>query len=158
MYNAPSVVYPVGRSAFHGGLLVALGVVSAAVGVMCLVESDFRALGVWAWLPGASAGAGWLFWATWACLSWLRLPRGTLRWDSQRVEEGSTSSGAWSWTDRAGSEALVLSGMERVLDLQDRVLLRFSGPGLGRRWAWVERSGSPGRWNDLRRALVASLA
>ena len=48
--------------------------------------------------------------------------------------------------------------MERVLDLQDRVLLCFSGPGVGRRWAWVERSGSPGRWNDLRRALVASLA
>ncbi len=157
MHNAPSVVFPVGRCAFQGWLLVALGAVSAAVGTLFLVESDFRTLGVWGWFPGVAGVVGWLLWATWACLSWLRSPQGTLHWESRRVaEEGANS--AWSWTDRNCSEPLTLNSMERVLDLQGRVLLRFCGPGVGQRWAWVERSGSPARWNDLRRALVASRA
>ncbi|AOF85162.1 hypothetical protein BSY239_2522 [Hydrogenophaga sp. RAC07] len=157
MHNAPSVVFPVGRCAFHGWLLVALGGVSGAVVALFLVESNFRNLGVWGWLPCVAGIAVWLSWTTWALLTWLSSPQGSLHWDSRRVAEDGTR-GAWSWTDRNHSEQLILNSMERVLDLQDRVLLRFRGPGMGRRWAWVVRSGSPGRWSDLRRALVASLA
>lgn len=157
MHNAPSVVFPVGRCAFHGWLLVALGGVGGAVGMLFLVESDVRNLGVWGWLPGVAGMAAWLLWTTWALLTWLSSPQGSLHWESRRVAEEGTS-GAWSWADRNCPEPLTLNSMERVLDLQDRVLLRFSGPGVGRRWAWVERRSSPGRWNDLRRALVAGLA
>jgi hypothetical protein len=157
MHNAPSVVFPVGRCAFQGWLLVALGAVSSAVGTLFLVESDFRNLGVWGWFPGVAGVVGWLLWTAWACLSWLRSPQGTLHWEPRRVaEEGA--KGAWSWTDRNCSEPLTLNSMERVLDLQGSVLLRFSGAGVGPRWAWVERRSSPGRWNDLRRALLASRA
>jgi len=157
MNNAPSVVYPVGRCAFQGGLLVALGGVSGAVGLLFLAEMDFRTLGVRGWLPGVAASALWLIWMTWALLSWRRSPQGSLRWEPQRrVEDGI--NGAWSWTDRAGSEPLTLTSVERVLDLQGCILLRLSERGERPRWAWIERSSSPARWNDLRRALVSSCA
>ncbi len=157
MHNAPSVVFPVGRCAFQAWLLGALGAVSAAVGMLFLIESDLRTFGVRGWLPCVAGVVGWLIWATWAFLSWLRSPQGTLRWEPWRVEEGG-ASGVWSWTDHAGAEPQVLSGMERVLDFQSRVLLRFCEPGRGQRWVWVERGAFPARWNDLRRALVASRA
>lgn len=155
MHNAPSVVFPVGRCAFPAWLLAALGALSAAMGILFFIESDSQASGFPAWLPIVAGVGGWLIWATWATLNWLRSPQGTLRWEPRRVEPGSTP-GAWSWTDSAVAEPLVLSSVERVIDLQGRVLLRFGGPGLGQQWAWVEQRSSPTRWNDLRRALLAS--
>jgi hypothetical protein len=157
MHNAPSVVYPVGRCAFQGWLLMVLGALSAAVVALFLVESDFRTLGVSAWLPGAVGVGVWLSWGTWACLSWFRAPQGSLRWEPRHVEEEG-SRGAWFWADGAGSEAVLLGSVERVLDFQGRVLLRFCGPGVGHRWAWLERRSLPARWGDLRRALLASRA
>ena len=154
MQNAPSVVFPVGRCAFQGGLLVALGMLSAAAGALFLVESDFQWLGAWGWLPGVTGLGVWLIWAAWAFASWQRSPQGSLRWDARPLADSGVQ-GIWSWSDGMASEPVELSNVERVLDLQSRVLLRLGGPGMGRQWVWVESGGCPARWNDLRRALVS---
>ena len=157
MHNAPSVVFPVGRCAFQGWLLVVLGMVGAAVGALFLVESDFWRLGAWGWLPGVTGMCVWLIWAAWAFANWRRSPEGSLRWDARQLAESGVQ-GIWAWTDRMASEPVELSDVERVLDLQSRVLLRICGPGMGRQWVWVESGSCPARWNDLRRALVSGRA
>ena len=155
MHNAPFVVYPVGRCAFQGWLLVCLGFLTAAVGVLLVLESQVRTLGVWHHASYLAGMFGWLMWVVWACLSWLRSPDGSLQWEPRGAQE-NTTKGSWSWIDSKGKEPLALSQVERVLDLQSRVLLRFGGQGMGQRWAWAEQSSFPVRWHDLRRALVAS--
>jgi hypothetical protein len=157
MRNAPSVVFPVGRCAFQGWLLVALAGLSGLSGLLFLVVSDVRILGGWGRLDCALGVVVWLAWTTWAALSWLRSPEGTLHWVSGCSEEGHPG-GNWSWTDRTGAEPVILTGMERLIDLQSRVLLHFSGPKIGAQWVWAERASSPSSWNDLRRALLASRA
>lgn len=157
MRNAPSVVYPVGRSAFQAWLLVFIAGLSGAVGASFLFGLNAPAQGLSGWLTCSVGVLAWSVWAAWAFLSWIRLPDGVLHWSS-RGGGGEDDAPAWSWTDRTASEPWVLSEMESVLDLQDRILLSIRGTGLGRRWIWVERSASPARWNDLRRALVAGCA
>ncbi len=157
MHSAPSVVYPVGRCAFHGWLLLALAGVSGAVGVLFWAGSDFRSRDIQDWIPCVAGTSAWLIWTAWALMSWSRSPRGSLRWESRRLAEGG-ANGAWSWTDRVCPEPMTLSGVERVLDLQGCILLRVSGRSVSPRWAWIERSSSPAHWNDLRRALVSSRA
>ena len=154
MQNAPSVVFPVGRCAFHGGLLLVLGMAIVAVGALFLAGLGGGTLGAWIWFPGVAGAVAWLIWAAWAFLSWQRSPRGSLRWEPQRGAEGG-APGTWSWIDRSAHEPQALSDVERVLDLQGRVLLRVCGAGVGRQWVWVERSGAPAHWNDLRRALLS---
>jgi hypothetical protein len=151
------VVYPVGRCAFHARLLVLLGGVGVGVGVFFVFESNFQSSGLWGWLACSAGILTWLVWMAWAFLSWIRSPEGSLHWRPNRGQEMDGAS-AWWWTDQPASEPLVLSKMERVLDLQDRVLLRVCGAGMGQRWVWVERSAFPARWSDLRRALVSSRA
>ena len=87
MHNAPSVVFPVGRCAFQGWLLVVLGMVGAAVGALFLVESDFWRLGAWGWLPGVTGMCVWLIWAAWAFANWRRSPQGSLRWDARQLAD-----------------------------------------------------------------------
>ncbi len=154
MRNAPSVVYPVGRCAFQAWLLVFIAGLSGAVGASFLFGLNAPAQGLWGWLTRSAGILAWSVWTAWAFLSWIRSPEGVLHWSSVGGGE-KDGGGAWSWTDRTAPEPLALSEMERVLDLQDRILLSIRGAGLGQRWIWVERSASPARWNDLRRALVA---
>lgn len=157
MRNAPSVVYPVGRSAFQAWLSVFIAGLSGAVVASFLFGLDAPAQGLWGWLTCTAGVLAWSVWAAWAFLSWIRSPEGVLRWSSMDggEEEGA---GAWSWTERTAAEPLELSELERVLDLQGRILLSIRGTEMGRRWIWVEQSVSPARWSDLRRALVASCA
>lgn len=157
MHSAPPVVYPVGRCAFLAWLLMALASGTALVGITFLVGLGLHAHGVWGRLPWLAGIFGWLIWVTWAFLSWLRSPVGTLQWKPQPVLDGRIK-GVWSWSDRAGSDPHLLNEVERALDLQGRILLRLSGSGAGQRWIWVEQGSSPARWNDLRRALVSSRA
>lgn len=157
MHSAPPVVYPVGRCAFQGWVFAVLGGLSASVGSLFLIESDVQSQGLWGWITCSAGILAWLVWMAWAFLSWNRSPEGALHW-SPGGGQGMGDASSWSWTDRASAEPLVLSDVERVLDLQGRVLLRVAGPGLGQRWLWVEQSGYPERWRDLRRALVSSRA
>jgi hypothetical protein len=155
MHNAPSVVYPVGRCAFQAWLLVLLGGVSAAVGVFFLGESNLQSQDPWGWLIRGAGILAWLVWTAWAFLSWTRSMEGFVQWSAERRHEMDRAS-AWWWSDQSGSASLVLIEMKCVLDLQDRVLLRFCGSSMGPRWVWVERQASPAHWSDLRRALVHS--
>lgn len=152
MRNAPSVVYPVGRSAFHGHVLLLLGALSllAWVGWGATQPWASRQLGVW--LAGLLA---WSTWVAWVWRSWRRTPVGYLRWDAQaaRVED-PLRVGAWRWCHSAAEDGEPLLNVELALDLQARALLRLRGADAGSRWAWVERSVDVSRWNDLRRALV----
>ncbi|WP_332739705.1 hypothetical protein [Hydrogenophaga sp.] len=155
MYNAPSVVYPVGRCVFHALLLTIIGLVSAAVGALFLLGLVQRLDHSWGWTAVLACVLLWMAWVAVAATSWLRSHQGTLEWDSNTVlDEGG--AGAWLWSDPSSSESVALSQMEWVLDLQNRILLRFRSVSTGQRWIWLERSRHPARWNDLRRALVSS--
>src|SRR5687768_2516172 len=88
MHGAPSVSYPVGRSRFAAGLLLAgwlLGV--AAVG---LWSFQVRAPG---WQLGASLAVVVLT-GLYAAREWLRAAQGVLSWDGQ----------SWSWSARGPAE------------------------------------------------------
>lgn len=135
MHSAPSVSYPVGRSRFAAALLLGawlLGV--AAVGLWSL---QVRAPG---WQLGACLGV-LLLTGLCAAWNWLRAPQGVLSWDGQ------------SWNCSAGVQAEE-GVLEVGLDLQSRLLLRWSGAAASR-WLWLERARRPERWEDLRRAVYS---
>src|SRR6478609_8652190 len=101
MHAAPSVTYPVGRSAFAGGV----GIVLVAAGAAACVA--------WAWQAGAGgrqllAFALLLACAGFAFAGWWRSPVGVLRWDGL----------AWSW-EEGGAPAP--GRPELALDLQGRL-------------------------------------
>lgn len=157
MYNAPSVVYPVGRCAFYALLLTIIGLVSAAVGTLFLLGLAQRLDHSSRWTTVLACVLLWMVWVAIAATGWLRSQQGTLEWDSSAVlDEGE--AGAWLWSDLSCFEPVALNQMEWVLDLQDRILLRFRSVNMGQRWIWLERRSHPARWNDLRRALVSSRA
>ena len=92
-----------------------------------------RVVGAWAALLASGCFAAWQWWAG---------PRGELAWD------GST----WAWTPLGGP---AVPGQLRVaVDLQRLLLVRWLAPGQSR-WLWLERAGSAGHWDDLRRAVYS---
>ena len=146
MRNAPSVMYPVGRCAFHGGLLLVLAAAVAA--------------SLWGWRGSGVEPRLWLvalagacLWLAWAVLAWWRSPAGRLHWDAQAAGSQNTEAGAWFWLDSAGSAPQPVLGLEMALDLQHVVLLRLHAVTQVPRWLWVQRPSDPARWLDLRRAL-----
>ena len=136
MHAAPSVSYPVGRSAFALALVVLLTALGLAVAVAWTLQSDHagwrQAL---AFAAVAACGAA-------AVLAWWRSPTGVLRWDGA----------AWWWEE--GGEGR--SGRPEIaLDLQNRLLLRWQ-PEAGRvRWLWAERARDFAHWDALRRAVYS---
>ena len=76
MRNAPSVVYPVGRSAFQAWLLVFIAGLSGAVGASFLFGLDAPAQGLWGWLTCSAGVLAWAVWSAWAFLSWHPFARG----------------------------------------------------------------------------------
>lgn len=151
MHNAPSVMYPVGRCAFPGQLLLVL---AAAVGASLW---GWRGSGVGTWLWLATL-AGALFWLAWALHTWWRAPTGQLHWDALAPGLQSTEAGAWFWLDSMGLAAQPVLGVEQALDLQRVVLLRLRSTALVPRWVWVQQPSDPARWLDLRRALQRASA
>jgi toxin CptA len=135
MHHAPSVSYPVGRSPFAAALLLLawlLGAVSCALWWIHAQASGWR-LGV-ATLMVIATGS----FAAW---SWWRSPGGTLAWDGEgwsRLADGRVNSG----TFQVG------------LDLQRWLLLHWNDVA-GSQWLWLGRTGKPGHWNDLRRAVYS---
>jgi hypothetical protein len=136
MHAAPSVSYPVGRSAFAGAAYLALA--GAALAAACL----------WTWQAQAAGWRQFLAFAlvlgtgAFAAGAWLRSPRGRLHW----------ADGGWRWEEGgAAADARV----ELALDLQSRMLLRLELAGASARWTWVERTSDPSHWDALRRAVYS---
>ena len=136
MHAAPSVTYPVGRSAFAGLLLACVAAAGLAAVLAFTLQSD---------------GFGWrqaAAWAAWAAAvlpaatAWLRSAHGALRWDGL----------AWQWDE--GGRAMP-GQPEIALDLQSRLLLRWGGEGSATRWLWLERTSAPSHWDALRRAVYS---
>ena len=135
MHSAPSVSYPVGRSRFAAGLLLAAWLLGTAAVALWL--NEVRAPG---WQRGASvllvlaAGLG-------AASSWWRTPAGALSWDGEN----------WCWpaAGQGGAGAVTVG-----LDLQHWLLLRWTD-GSAPRWLWLERARHAERWDDLRRAVYS---
>jgi len=157
MHNAPSVVYPVGRCLFYAGLLLLLG----CLGLLVLLLWWWPWLGSQGEMPwvvsfaGALGGLLWVAWAGFAWRSWWRSPVGQLQWDAMGAPASAVAQvGVWRWRRDVYTDGLPLQQVERVVDLQSRMLLRLREPGAEQRWVWVERDSDPARWNDLRRALA----
>ena len=132
MHAAPSVSYPVGRSAFAGAL-------HAAVFLLALAATSAWALAADA--PGwrhALAGLAVLACGTFAFVRWVGSPAGVLRWDGA----------GWQWQERAGNAIA-------ALDLQSRLLLRWRGEEGVTHWLWIERESDSAHWEALRRAVYS---
>lgn len=153
MRSAPSVVYPVGRCAFHGRLLLALSALGLATltGWAWSDSGRFFREGFWAGL------VLWALWAAWVFNAWWRTPIGALHWDSLASPFGdSLRAGAWHWHLHRVEEGVPLQHLESVLDCQGFVLLRLKALDQRATWLWVERHRAPRHWDDLRRALMAT--
>ncbi len=135
MHSAPSVSYPMGRSRFHGALVLLMALLVALTLLTWLLQVD--ELGA----RHLAAVLVWLACTAVAVLNWLKAPLGVLTWDGV----------AWIWTD--GDKALPVQP-EVTLDLQVVMLVRL-GTGALRRgiWVWPERQVAPVRWLPLRRAV-----
>lgn len=150
MRNAPSVIYPVGRCAFHGRVLLALGLSAAlALGLLCWL-SPALTIG---W--GVAGAMLCLIWAGSAVQSWRRLPVGLLHWDARAMAmRPGGGGGRWRWQGD-GSESVDLARVEWMVDAGAVLLVRLHGEGVRGRWVWLEAGRAPSRWDDLRRALMA---
>lgn len=149
MRNAPSVRYPVGRSALHAllvGVLAFLGLLSLLlpIGVYPVVP---------AWLQGGGMVL-WGGWLAWAVLSWRRACSGHLQWDARATPAPDLPAGVWRWWPDDGP-TVELQSLDWMWDVQNHVLLRLRAPGQRPLWLWLARQRDPLRWDDLRRALTA---
>ena len=151
MRNAPSVMYPVGRCALHGQLLLMLAaMVTASLWGWRGSGVDMRL-----WLALVVGAVLWLFWALHA---WWRAPFGRLHWDAQAPGLHNVEAGAWFWLNSAGLAPQPVLGVQQALDLQRVVLLRLRSTASVPRWVWVQQPSDPSRWLDLRRALQRASA
>lgn len=135
MHAAPSVNYPVGRSAFAGFACAVLVAGSIAGCAAWTVQAP------WSWRQAL----GWIAAAVGAALAshgWRHSAAGLLCWDGL----------AWSWQEGGTSSA----GRPVIaLDLQTRLLLHWL-PEAGRdRWLWLERASDASHWDALRRAVYS---
>jgi toxin CptA len=137
MHAAPSVSYPVGRSAFAGRLWAALALLGLAAAIawsLAATTTGWRQLLALV-LVAACAGLAWR--------GWLRSPVGMLRWDGL----------AWQWQECASTTDC--GRVELALDLQSRMLLHWRGEDSGARWLWIERESASSHWDALRRAVYS---
>lgn len=135
MHAAPSVTYPVGRSAFAGALLAVIWLEGLLACLLWIAASGFG----WRQAAGLLLVAGI---GAHVAAFWWRSPQGLLRW---------TGAG-WEW-EQGGR---VLAGQaQNALDLQARMLLRWRDAEGGARWIWVERKSDASHWDALRRAVYS---
>ncbi len=137
MHNAPSVIYPVGRSRYASRLLWTLwGCGAAGALLACVQAPDFG------WRSGLLLSS--------ALAAAMAVRRGLARQDEAVVLD--FDGRRWSLGGRAARAAAVA----RVsLDLQSLLLVSLDEPGRPARWLWLDRQASPAHWDDLRRALYS---
>ena len=136
MHSAPAVTFPVGRSRFHGGLLLFISLTCLLLGLVWQHRGNAGG-----WRLGLYAVIG-LFAGFAAIRVWYRTPRVDLRWDGQ----------TWSATIR---EFFTTGTVMLHFDLQFCMLLSLCSDDGNRIWLWPERSRDPARWNALRRAVYS---
>lgn len=135
MHAAPSVTYPVGRSAFAGRACVALLAIALAACAAWSVQAP------WGWRQALGFAAVLACGAV-ALHGWWRSATGVLLWDGI----------AWHWEEGA----VVTAGRPVIaLDLQSRLLLHWQPEAGSKRWLWLERASDASHWDALRRAVYS---
>lgn len=72
-------------------------------------------------------------------------PSGWLVWDGH----------VWRWESTGYQVGVAEYEVVVAADFQHAVLLRLDNPAKARLWIWAERSASPERWLDFRRAIYS---
>lgn len=140
LHNAPPVIYPLGRSCFLGGLLLALWLAGFLVLLLWYYvtrQLDWRmALTLVAVLSaGVMARNGWR-----------NVPIGRLSWDGK----------VWRWESSGYQTGMAEHELSVIADFQSMLLLRLENQARARLWLWVEQKALPERWLDLRRAVYST--
>ena len=158
MQNAPSVTYPVGRSASHTLIWLVLGALSGLTLAAACWSTWLASPSQTAWGRWLAGFALWLVWLLVAGWRWQRQPGGVLKWDAQAASLGlEAQPGAWFWLAHERGSKPEFVRPEKIFDGQSRLLLRLHGQSwpFGC-WIWLERATDSAGWDDLRRALVAA--
>lgn len=149
MQRAPSVIYPVGRCAWLGWVLLALAALLLTVW--------------WAWwwfsastgrLLPSLGGAACLAWCVVAWCSWRKPVAGQLHWDARFPGQDDGPTGRWLWHTEPGLVGIPLQSVAVVFDGQVLAWLRLQGPAQVPGWVCVQQTSDAARWNDLRRAWM----
>lgn len=139
LHNAPPVVYPLGRSRFLGGLLLALWLAGLLVLLLwCYVSRPLDWRMVLALV--AVLGAGVV-----ARTGWYNAPIGQLTWDGE----------VWRWESSSYQTGIAEHELSVIADFQSMLLLRLENQARARLWLWVEQKSLPERWLDFRRAVYS---
>jgi toxin CptA len=137
-HNAPPVVYPIGRSAFLGNLLLGLWLAGLFLGLWWYhaLQLDWRA---------ALASFAVLLAGITARISWTNLPCGQLAWDGD----------VWQWEGVPYRACVAEHELSVIVDCQHRLLLRLENDARVSMWLWAEQKAMPERWLDFRRAVYS---
>ena len=136
MHSAPAVRYPVGRSRWHGLLLLGLSGLGLLAFILWTLSFDTpswrQGLFVLLFVPAVA-----LAWR-----QWWRWPSGVLVWDGS----------IWHWLGPTRARTGIL---RPHVDVQFGLLLSLrDGPGRVQ-WVWAQRGVDHWHWLDLRRAVYA---
>ncbi len=136
MHSAPAVRYPVGRSRWHGLLLLGLSGLGLLTFILWTLSLD---------IPGWRQGLFVLLFVPAVALAWRqwwRWPSGVLVWDGS----------IWHWLGPTRARTGIL---RPHVDVQFGMLLSLR-EGTGRvQWVWAQRGVDHWHWLDLRRAVYA---
>ncbi|WP_296904261.1 hypothetical protein [Polaromonas sp.] len=140
MHNAPSVVYPLGRSRFLSRLLLALWLAGLLLALLWLYlgqRLDWRVGLAFAAVLGAGVAAR---------AGWSNTPTGQLVWNGE----------VWRWESASYQTGIAEHELYVIADFQSMLLLRLENQASASLWLWMERSAFPERWLDLRRAVYSA--
>ena len=137
MHNAPTVSYPLGRSAWWGLPLLGLWLAGATSMVVWCASVDALS-----WRLGLDLLL-WLVFGVWSLRAWRGQVQGELSWTGMH------------WLLLRDPSAPCEGMVSVQLDLQHLLLLRFTpvtGPAC---WLMLRCATQPRRWQDLRRAVYS---
>ncbi len=138
-YNAPPVVYPLGRSRFQAWMLAGLWC-AGALSLLVWTGSGRQAAWHFAFALGALSIAGLAAFA-----GWKNTATGRLRWDGR----------SWRWEVSAYRSGIDEQSISVIADFQNVLLLRMENQARKGICIWCERAAFPERWLDFRRAIFS---